>query len=117
MGEIHMNPRFQWLIIIVSVVVSVNLIRSLFVLWSRRDIVEERGRVLQTVQKEHAQLVSKRAEVETPQFVEREAREKLGMGKEGETVILMDVTDVAGMNKDDVPLMEPNWKQWWNLFY
>lgn len=54
--------------------------------------------------------------VKTNEFVENEAREKLGMVKEGELIVLAPPTE----NKKiivDTENKNPNWQKWWNLFF
>ncbi len=54
--------------------------------------------------------------VNTPQFVENEAREKLGMVKPGEHIVLAPPpteSKKVGSTSDNVP----NWERWWKLFF
>ena len=54
--------------------------------------------------------------VRTNQFVEEEAREKLGMGKPGEFIVIAPTT--APLNSKKVVFDDrPNWKKWWELFF
>ncbi len=54
--------------------------------------------------------------VNTPQFVENEAREKLGMVKPGEHIVL---APPPTENKPTKPTIDntPNWEKWWKLFF
>lgn len=54
--------------------------------------------------------------VKTDEFVENEAREKLGMVKEGEHIVLAPPTDEKRVATAFVA-NTPNWKKWWNLFF
>ena len=54
--------------------------------------------------------------VNTQQFVENEAREKLGMVKPGEHIVLAP----PQIDKKSVEIQidnSPNWEQWWRLFF
>lgn len=53
--------------------------------------------------------------VNTSQFIEQEAREKLGMVKPGEHIVLAppQQTEIKTVAIDTTP----NWKKWWNLFF
>lgn len=52
----------------------------------------------------------------TPEFIENQAREKLGMVKPGEYVVLAPPPKIE--EKKPVALdTSPNWKKWWNLFF
>lgn len=52
----------------------------------------------------------------TQEFIEKQAREKLGMVKQGEYIILAPPTK----NEDEKSVVidnTSNWKKWWNLFF
>lgn len=52
----------------------------------------------------------------TPEFIENEAREKLGMVKPGEYIVLAPPPK-KDEKKSVVIDNSPNWKKWWNLFF
>lgn len=52
----------------------------------------------------------------TTDFIENQAREKLGMVKPGEYIVLAPPPDVATGNEKAMDTT-PNWKKWWNLFF
>lgn len=117
-GNSSMKNRFKWVVLILSVIIIIGLYRSVSDLWVKRSIFFERQNVARELQEENEQLKRRLEEVHTPFFVEKEAREKLGMVREGETVVLMDV----GKNEEEGRIgrgeeMVPNWKQWWQLFF
>lgn len=113
-----------------SLVLIVALSGSLFEQWLRRDVVQERKDALQKVEEEHARLLKDLREATSSAFIEKQAREKLGLVKEGETVILIEETKGRG---DDPPATPgeawragetrekqnslPNWKKWIRLFF
>ncbi len=54
--------------------------------------------------------------VNTPQFVENEAREKLGMVKPGEHIVLAPPPIDKQITKP-IEDNSPNWERWWKLFF
>lgn len=103
-----------------SLVLIVALSGSLFDLWHRRDVVQERKDALQKVEEEHARLLKDLAEATSSAFIEKQAREKLGLVKEGETVVLMDDSEkfkVQSVKSEDGSTNLPNWKRWMRLFF
>lgn len=107
-------------IIGVSAILVVNLSRSIWDLWRRRDILGERQAVLKRLEDENIRLKGELIYSESPFFVEQEARNRLGLGREGEAVILMpndkfQMTNEKTEEKTVVNL--PNWKKWWRLFF
>lgn len=116
-----MSRKIRWIVIFVSIFTIISLSRSVVDLWERRTIVEQEQRRLREFEKKHEDLTQKLQIVQTPEFVEREARERLGMAKEGETIILLDgssLPDDTGkeIQVDNAPTL-PYWKRWWQVFF
>lgn len=66
------------------------------------------------------QLKQRLEEVQSPKFVEQEAREKLGLAKEGETVYVLPGSLgklQTGLGEVEQEKDLPNWRKWWNLFF
>lgn len=57
--------------------------------------------------------------VQGEQFIEKEARDKLGMAREGETVVMLpeNLGQVAGLKKEEEEQNLPNWEKWLKLFF
>ncbi len=111
---------FRLIILAVSLFVIFTLPRSIYTLWKRKDIVKDHQKTLEQVKRENEQLKRDLAEAETPEFIERVAREKLGMLKDGEAIVLLPSTESAIMvqtNELNPTENFPRWKQWWRLFF
>lgn len=65
--------------------------------------------------KENLELKKQLDEVKTPEFIEREARNKLGMSKPGEVVVILP-KDLGLKKSTDEERDIPNWKKWANVF-
>lgn len=83
------------LYLIVSVIVIINTTRSIYSIWKKRGILDERKQELAGLQLEKRELEKKYEYVQSDEYVEYEAREKLGLGKEGETVVLIEKSEVS----------------------
>ena len=96
----------------------VALAQSVLTLWNKKDIVTERRQELVQLEAENQKLKDRLAESQTPSFVERVARETLGLVKEGETMVILGRTQNSEPN-DQTKAEEnlPNWKKWWRLFF
>jgi cell division protein FtsB len=70
---------------------------------------------LENLKRENQELKEKLEFVQTPEFMEKEARDRLGLVQEGEAVVIMPekITDVQANNQEELP----NWKKWWQLFF
>lgn len=82
------------------------------------------GRVVQsqqqltTLQQEGRMLSDRLKEVQTPDFVEKEARDVLGMQKPGETVLIVPTVSLPPTNNEKQDSSRPlaNWEKWISLF-
>ena len=116
-----MKEKIRWMVIFVSIFMIISLFRSVVDLWQRRSIVKQEQERLRQIEQKHEALTQKFNSVQTPAFVEKEARERLGMAKVGDTIILMgDVSQKDGSQPSfpqSATPQESNWKRWWALFF
>lgn len=100
------------------ILLAIGLGRSIVDLRARKGILTTRKEELARLEKERTSLKQRLSEASTPEFVEREARERLGFVKEGETVILMEAgTSKNGRQTPVDASGQPAWKRWWDVFF
>lgn len=103
--------------VVIGLVLVVRTGQNVWRLFRAGDRVNEASRELAQVQAEHDRLEARLNEVRSPEFVEREAREKLGLGREGEVMLILpDQNAGASGQMAGVRGEEPNWKKWWDLY-
>lgn len=107
---------FRLTFLCVCILLAIGIMRSVVTIWQKQGIVAERRAVLEAEQSKHAQLEAKLREATGAAFIERQAREKLGLVKEGETVVIMDKSSGASRSAEATEIL-PLWKQWWKLFF
>ena len=109
----------RFIVIVVSIVMVVNLSRSIWDLWRRRDVLGERQEVLRRTEEENKRLQSELEYAGSSEFIETEARNRLGLGREGEAIVLMPNNQFPMSNIQTKTEKEkiPNWKRWWRLFF
>jgi cell division protein FtsB len=97
-----------------AVRVGANVIR-LYRLGSQVVAAENQ---LDSAKLKNAELKQKLGDAQTPEFLEKEVRERLGYAREGETVVIIS-PDLASYRPTatDSGAVEPNWKQWWKLYF
>ena len=108
--------KFLFLTIVVILLFIINnLVRSIFDIWQKKDFVTEAQKELSFQKQENQRLKSALSYSKTKEFIEKEARDKLFMLKQGEQKVLLskDTQEKLGEQKEKLP----NWKQWWNLFF
>ncbi len=100
----------------VSLVLCVSAGGTIINLWARKGVVRERERELTGLQETNKRLQDSLTDIKGEDYVERVARDKLGMVREGEMmVILPDREPKAQKSGSDEA--GPNWKKWVRLFY
>lgn len=104
-------------ILVLTLLFTIGIVRSVITIAQKRGIVAERQQVLRQEEAKRNELLERLKEATSASFIERAAREKLGLVKEGETVVILDKTKL--LNQDTPVPAGPvsNWKQWWNLFF
>ena len=116
--KIFRSRLFRLGVTITSLILIVTLTQSIIAIWQKGDIVRQRRLELARIEAENEVLKKQLAESQSPDFIERQAREKLGLSKPGESVILMPpATEAAKMLEDLGQKPVPNWEQWWRLFF
>lgn len=109
------NRLITFLIYGLCIVFIVNLSRSIYSLWSKGSLVSEREDVRKTLSEANAKFKEDLSEVESPEFIEREAREKLNLQREGEMVVVLPKRPQAVTT--EAKSQDPNWLRWWKLFF
>lgn len=69
------------------------------------------------LQKKNQDLEKQLHIAESPEFIEKMAREKLNLAKPGETIILVSQQTKETSEMQDAHTPQTNWKQWWWVFF
>ena len=97
----------------VLLVIMVRLGGNVWRLWKAGERIKQAEAEVDKETQENKQLKARLAQVQSPEFIEKEAREKLGLGKPGEEIVVL--PEVSAMPV--VPVIEePNWRKWWKLY-
>ena len=113
------NPLFRFILAIISLMVCVGLLRSIVSHLRRNDVVEEHRQSLVKEEERNRELKDRLKEATSPAFIEKQAREKLGLAKPGDTIVLMNTGAVvdAKSKHEAAAVGTSNWKRWWQLFF
>ncbi len=115
--KIARNRFVRGLVLLFFVLVGIGVLRTVYTISQKRGIVAERKAVLEAEEAKNKELTARLQEATSAAFVERVARDKLGLVREGETVIIMDKSQVLNLNNEGKPQDLPSWRQWWELFF
>lgn len=107
-----------FIILAFSILIINNLVRSIYTLWQKYDLVTLAQKELSGQKQESQRLKSQLSHVKSKEFVEEQARNKLFLVKPGEQEVLIpqdlikESSPSAQAIKDD-----PNWRKWLRLFF
>lgn len=115
--DVHIkNVWMGGFIILLSLILSVRAVAAIIDLRARKYTVTERREAVEKVKKENEILKKQIEVVASEEYVEKIARDKLGMVKEGESIVLLP-DEVKGGSKREELKKRTNWQQWWGLFF
>lgn len=97
-------------------IITRNIIISMHKLSSERERINSLSQNLEHEKKENQFLNEHLLYVKSDEFIEEQARNKLGMVKEGEYMI-MEPQSTESAEFQTEKREEPNWKKWWRLFF
>ena len=109
------NRYWQWAIIVLGLVIAIKQGTSVWKLWKSGEQVHLAQAQVRQEEDKNQSLKTRLAEVDTPQFIEREAREKLGYSKAGETILILPQQNEVDSSQLTVD-SRPNWQKWWDLY-
>ena len=110
-------PLFPLVAVVGLLVTILGLSQSVVRLIGRKSLLKTKQEELVRLQKEQENLQNRLTIAQTPEFIEKEAREKLNLGKAGETIILVESGATQAQIQEKETNAVPNWKKWWNLFF
>ncbi|HEX6977230.1 MAG TPA: septum formation initiator family protein [Patescibacteria group bacterium] len=110
------------LIIVVIILLSLSLLGSIKKILNANQKLTEAKNKIEAAQKEQEELKKKVAEAKSQEFIEKEARNKLGLAKAGEIIVVLPDAQTLKLlaptpEKEENFLPDPNWKKWAKLFF
>jgi len=111
----------KYLLIFGVVIVAISLVRNIIRTINIRNRIKEEEKKVEVLQKEKDELEKKVVEAESDAYIEKQLRDKLGLAKEGEIVLVLPEDEILRkiapiINEEEDILPDPNWKKWFKLF-
>lgn len=103
--------------VIACLIVINNLVRSIYFISQKDKLVLNAEKTLSYQKQENERLKSELSYVQTQEFVEKEARDKLFMTKPNESVVLGSEDAQKNDSSATKEATKPNWKKWAELFF
>ncbi len=105
------------LIVIILLLIINSLIRSIFELWGKQDLLTSAQKELEAEKLKNQKLKTEFSYAKTNQFIDETAHNKLFLVKPGEQQVLISkdliLKNEAQKQKENLS----NWQKWLNLFF
>lgn len=114
-----MNNRLLGIpVIIIGIYLIINSSKSIVFLWNESKKGEIAKENLLLEMKKNKELKQKLAEVKSRDYIEETARNKLGLSKKGEIIVILpEKIQVLKMENKKPEKEESNWKKWQKIFF
>lgn len=107
------------LIILLVLGLAYNLINQIMEAAKSGERLSAAADTVYKLEAENKQLKKKLSEIESAEFIEQQARDKLGLGKPGEVVVIIPeekLKEVMGASQSAEVARLPNWLGWLRVF-
>lgn len=116
-ANMSLKSRFWlWVGVVIGVYVMVRTGNNIIRLYKAGGRVKEAQVEIDRLQAEKRVMEKRLAESQTEDYVERIAREKLGLGKPGEVVVIIDEDQKENSKKQNEIEKIKNWQLWRKLY-
>jgi cell division protein FtsB len=111
-----------YILLVLVIVLGFTLIKNIQKLRRINNDIQHKELEVERMKRESEDLARQLEEVEKPEYIEAQIRNKLGFSKEGEIVVILPPDDVL-RSLVPKPLViedkrrEPNWRRWFELFF
>lgn len=107
-----------FIIIVVSLFIINNLVQSIYTLWQKKNLVVDARLDVDKHKYENQVLKNKLKSIESSEFIEEEARNKLFLVKPGEQIVVFSEKNLEATISSKIKPKDtrPNWKKWYDLF-
>lgn len=104
-------------VVTVSLILVFSSTRRILDLRTTSQKVDELSQYLEDLKIQNEQLRSELEYKRSERFAEEEIRNKLGLVKPGEKVVVIPRSDERRTMNDERKKEEPNYVKWWKLFF
>jgi cell division protein FtsB len=105
------------LIVIVLLLIINGLIHSILDTYNKKDLLTQAQKELEEEKLKNSRLKAELTYVETEQFIEEQARNKLFLVKPGEEHVVIPQELIKSGTPNTKKPQIPNWQQWLKLFF
>ena len=120
--EVKFKSVLGYAIWFLAALISISTVRNIGRVVSIRKQVEAERQKVEKMQADNAKLQTQIAEAQGQDFIEKQIRNKLGLTKEGEAMVVLPDESIVrslapSLTSEEETLPDPNWKKWEKLFF
>ncbi|OGE44111.1 hypothetical protein A3B45_04130 [Candidatus Daviesbacteria bacterium RIFCSPLOWO2_01_FULL_39_12] len=107
-------------ITLIGLFIVFNLLNQIFNALKSEERLSLATETLHKLEIENKQLKQRLGEISSREFIEEQARNKLSLGKKGETVVIIPeekIKQALGSTESTQPKRLPNWLGWLRVFW
>lgn len=107
-------------IILVGLIAGYNLVSQILEAAKSGERLTAAADTVYQLEKRNKELKKELQDAQSPQFIEEKARNKLGLGKVGETIVIIPdekIKQILGASNSAAIIRLPNWLGWWKVFF
>lgn len=107
------------IIVLTGLIAGYNLVSQILEAAKSGERLSAAADAVYKLENKNKELKEELQDSQSPQFIEEKARNKLGLGKVGETIVIIPdekIKQVLGV-KEEIKVRLPNWLGWWKVFF
>ncbi len=107
-------------IILLVLVIAYNLLVQITGALQSGDRLSSQADTVFRLEAKNKELKKKLSQIQSQEFIEQQARDKLGLGKNGETIVIIPdekIKQVLGTTESAQEARLPNWLGWFRVFF
>lgn len=116
-----MQKKLIYLILaVIAIVIAYNLIKQITSALKSNENLQQVVDDLNKIEIQNKELKKRLSQIKLPEFIEKEARNKLGLVKEGETLVIIPqakIEQLLNLNKKKEDIRLPNPLGWLKVFF
>ncbi len=110
--------KVVFILIVIVLLLAINsLVHSIYDLWHKQDLLTSAEKQLEAEKLKNQKLKGELSYVQSRQFIEEEAHNKLFMVKPGEQQVLISQKLSGSSEAKKRSQNAPNWQKWIDLFF
>lgn len=111
-----------YLVVLLLLLLTVSLVKNILKISQAQDKVGRVKNRVEALRKENEELKEELGKIESETYVEFQARDKLGLTREGEIVVVLPDEEILRkiaprFEEEAETLPDPTWKKWLKLFF